>query len=229
MGLLRTSSALGLVAALAGLGIACSQSYAPWGDGGCDTFCNRQVGARCRAPVDREKCVTECVNKRDLCPAHQRGLLRCANLEGNIVCDGDTGATKIANCGPAQDEVAVCVSCATFCRAYVSLCTRANDLGECVASCLDPRCRSIHAGAASNCAPPALTCGDDGFPTAAASAFACSQGLAQATACVRYHGGGRAFTWMPERVVADTGTFPLGDASGAPDGGFSADEGTFPN
>ncbi len=223
-GHVRTSSAVALVGALAALGASCSTSYAPWGDGGCDTFCNRQVGARCRAPIDRDKCLVECVNNRALCPAHQRGLLRCANLEGNIVCDGDTGATKIANCGPAQEEVSACVTCATFCRAYVGLCARGNDLGECISSCLDPRCRGAHAAAMSNCGAT-LICGEDGFPTPPRTTFICGQSFGVASSCVRSHGGGGAFKWIPERLPADSGS-PSVDATA--DDAFFVDGGTLP-
>lgn len=223
MRLLRLASATVLLGGMLALGgVSCGQSYGPWGEGGCDTFCNRWVGAHCRNPVSRDECMTKCITTRDLCPAHQTALVRCANLEGNIICDSDSGATKIANCTNQQTQVDSCSTCATFCKRWVATgCTHALDYGECLSTCLDPRCAPSHASAAVSCAR--LTCDESGHPISADRFGSCEFALQQAQACVSVVGGSTPFAWLPERSAPDTGVDTGPDTFVPP-----FDAGTFP-
>lgn len=205
---------------------SCGEAYGGWGDGGCDTFCNRWVGAHCRNPVSRDECLTKCVTERGLCPVQTQSLLRCANLEGAINCDADTGGTKIANCSVQVAHLDSCLVCAKFCARWVGAgCARARDVGECVASCLDGRCNAQHRLAATTCTRP-LVCDEEGYPVS----DVCAGSLSSASECARAVGGAHAFAWLPERPAWDAGPADTGvDTLGPPVDAFGgSDVGTFP-
>lgn len=229
---LRLASATALLALGAALSSAsCGEAYGGWGDGGCDTFCNRWVGAHCRTPVSRDECLQKCVTQRAQCPAQQQSLLRCANLEGAINCDADTGATKIANCSVQVGHVEGCLACAKFCDRWIAAgCSHARDRGECVASCLDARCADVHRFATTTCASAVLVCDDTGHPSS--GDWGCGDALAMATLCAARAGGSHAFSWLPEKPPFDAGPTDAADTGadtpGPVDAFVGSDVGTFP-
>jgi hypothetical protein len=92
---------------------ACSSESGLVGNGACDGFCNKVVGANCKTTVSSDECVQKCLfyendptASRDptdpqACSDANSKMIRCATIDGNVGCDGGSGRAHVVGCDPA--------------------------------------------------------------------------------------------------------------------------------
>ena len=91
---------------------ACSSESHLVGDGACDAFCEKVLGANCKVAASHDDCIAKCVfyqndptASRDptdpqACSDANSKMLRCATIDGNVGCDGGTGRAHVVGCDP---------------------------------------------------------------------------------------------------------------------------------
>ncbi len=173
----------------------CSASSRLVGEGGCDAFCAKVVGSRCRNGPSREDCLEACLDQQARCRPEANAFLRCATIEANIACETGSGVPRVLGCAPREQALERCLGCDRFCEDYETLDCGTPPVREaCVATCVDRRCWEEHA-ALVRCAPtPASMRGSDGTISPATGCFV---EWGDARSCVVRNGGLEPFRGMP--------------------------------
>jgi hypothetical protein len=91
---------------------ACSSQSGLVGNGACDGFCAKVVGANCRVQASSDECIAKCVfyqtdptaskdaTDPNACSTANSKMLRCATIDGNVGCVGGSGRAHIVGCDP---------------------------------------------------------------------------------------------------------------------------------
>lgn len=172
----------------------CSSSSRLVGEGGCDAFCSKLVGARCRNGPKREDCLEACLDQQTRCRPEANAYLRCATIEANIACESGSGAPRVIGCAPREQALSRCLACDAFCEDYPSLDCDPPVRESCVDACVDPRCAAEHQELV-RCVPSpiALRC-FDGTISAGAE---CPSEWSAVRSCVVRNGGREPFRGLP--------------------------------
>ncbi len=92
-------------AGIAGVTGGCSSESTLVGDGACDAYCTKIVGAKCRGSLDKDACKKSCLSDQSYCATEENDFLRCANQNGTVNCNGGA-VPSITGCDhylPARD------------------------------------------------------------------------------------------------------------------------------
>lgn len=197
-----------LVAALGAVPVAtavtggCSSSSSITGAGGCESFCNKWVGARCRSGPTQEACMTECTAREQRCGRENDALLKCATIEATIACETNSGQPRIVGCIPREEALSSCLACDRFCEGWSSLgCPQTPPREECLTVCLDKRCAREHRAMVDCSFTGAGTCGFDGRPVPTT----CFGEYTRAQSCTSRLGQPQPFRYIPIILVDDAG------------------------
>lgn len=184
------------------LGTGCSSSSEITGGGGCESFCNKWVGARCRNGPTKESCLEECRARESRCAPETHALLKCATIEATIACETGSGQPRVVGCGPRETALTNCIACDRFCEGWSTVgCPRTPDREECLVACLDRRCLREHKAMADCGFSGAGTCSSDGSPQPSR----CFSEYASAANCTNRHGQPQPFRYLPIILVDDAG------------------------
>ena len=104
----RSLSRLAPLAALAALvlDVACSSESSLVGEGACDGYCFKIVGAKCKDSPTREQCLDECIFHQGDCAREWNDWARCTVIDATIACDSVTAQPKVVGCDTFQAAVA---------------------------------------------------------------------------------------------------------------------------
>lgn len=171
----------------------CSSSSSLAGGGACDGFCARWAGSDCRNRPGMEACLAECRDEQSRCRPEANALLRCATIDGEIVCDSSSGAPRIVGCAPREVALDGCMACDRVCERWVA-CGHGPSREECLAGCVDPRCAASHRALLDCIGGQAPRCDPETGPTAPAG---CMAEWSQAAACMSRYGAAQPFRWLP--------------------------------
>lgn len=192
-------AALGALHVVAG---GCSSSSTITGGGGCESFCTKWVGARCRNGPTMEACLTKCAAEQSRCSIESSALLKCATIEATIACETGSGQPRVVGCIPRENALISCFSCDRFCEGWSKLgCPHTPTREECLTVCLDKRCSREHRGVAECMFSGVGQCGADGHP-APTSCFSEYESARQCTAAL---GQPQPFHYIPIVLVGDAG------------------------
>lgn len=204
-----------LVAALGVANVAtggCSASSSITGGGGCESYCNKIVAARCRNGPTREKCLEECVDQQQRCEPETSSLLKCATIESTIACETGSGQPRVLGCAPRELAQQSCLTCDRFCEPWSRLgCPTTPSHEECLIACLDKRCRSQHRQVADCLLSGDGTCGADGRPVPSR----CFGEYETARICTSQQGQPQPFRYIPLVLLDDAGTTDSGEVGDA--------------
>jgi hypothetical protein len=82
--------------------VACSSESTLVGQGACDAYCFKLVGAKCKASPTRDDCLLECGFYQQACTREFNEFLRCATIDATIACDSGTSKPKVIGCDRFQ-------------------------------------------------------------------------------------------------------------------------------
>jgi len=97
--------------ALAGLAFhlacapSCSSESSLVGQGACEGYCFKIVGAKCKSSPTREACIDECLFHQADCTREWNDWLRCSSIDATIACDSATTEPKVVGCDKFQTAV----------------------------------------------------------------------------------------------------------------------------
>lgn len=180
----------------------CSSASSLSGGGGCEAFCSKFIGARCRNTESKERCLLDCRDRQTRCPRQANALMKCATVEAQIACETGSGQPRVVGCLAREIALQECVTCDRFCENWSSLeCPLGPAREECVATCLDPRCHAEHRRIAECMAGVFGSCGADGRPQTSG----CAPAHDAAANCTAPYGQPQPFRWLPVEQ-SDAGT-----------------------
>ncbi len=190
----------------------CSASSSITGGGGCESYCNKLVGARCRNGPTREKCLEECHDQQGRCEPETNALLKCATIESTVACETGSGQPRVLGCAPRELAQQSCLVCDRFCGGWSKLgCPHTPSKEECVIGCLDQRCRIPHRVVADCVFAGDGTCGPDGRPVPST----CLGEYQNARFCTSRYGQPQPFRYIPIVLLDDAGTLDSGEVGDA--------------
>lgn len=205
-------AALGAFHAVTG---GCSSSSTITGGGGCESFCTKWVGARCRNGPTMEACLANCAEQQSRCSLESNALLKCATIEASIACETGSGQPRIVGCVPRETALVSCFACDRFCEGWSQLgCPLSPSREECLTVCLDRRCSREHRAVVECMVRGSGSCASDGqnAPTS------CFRELGDARSCTSALGQPEPFHYIPIVLVDDAGHDSDGASDGASDG-----------
>ena len=97
---LRVVLLVGLV-----LAVACSSESSLVGEGACDGYCFKIVGAKCKDSPTRDGCLDECLYYQGECPREWNDFARCTVIDSTIACDSVTAQPKVVGCDTFDQAV----------------------------------------------------------------------------------------------------------------------------
>jgi len=143
----------------------CSSESSLTGGGGCESFCTKWVGARCRNGPTKEACLDQCREQQTRCLPEANAFLKCATVEAQIACETGSGQPRVVGCLARENSLNNCLLCDRFCEGWSALgCPLGPTREECVATCLDQRCQAEHLRIVDCNRTARGTCGPDGRP-----------------------------------------------------------------
>jgi hypothetical protein len=194
---------IGALAAFYAATGGCSASSSITGGGGCESFCNKIVGARCRNGPTRESCLEQCFDRQRKCEPETNALLKCATIESTIACETGSGQPRVLGCVPRETAQDACIACERFCDGWAKVgCPHTPSKEECLIACLDKRCRQQHLVVANCLFSGAGTCAFDGRPAPST----CLPEYQSAASCTSQHGQPQPFRYIPLVLLDDAGS-----------------------
>jgi hypothetical protein len=193
----------------------CSSESSLSGGGGCEAFCSKWIGARCRNSPTKEACLEKCHDEQTRCRIETNALLKCATIEAQIACETGSGQPRVVGCLAREASQQECLRCDHFCEGWSALgCPRNPIREECVAACLDQRCQTEHLRIVE-CMPSGLgTCGPEGAPKVRSG---CEPAYDVTVNCTTNYGQSQPFRWLAVEQL-DTGQLDTGQPdAGRPD------------
>jgi hypothetical protein len=82
--------------------LACSAESTLVGQGACDGYCFKIVGAKCKASPTRDECLAECGYYQTQCAREWNDFVRCATIDATIACDSGNSKPKVVGCDKFQ-------------------------------------------------------------------------------------------------------------------------------
>jgi hypothetical protein len=187
----------------------CSSSSSTIGGGGCESFCTKWVGARCRNGPTKEKCLTECAERESRCQLENDAFLKCATIEATIACETGSGQPRVVGCAPRESALSSCIACDRFCEGWAKIgCPLSPGREECLTVCMDRRCAQRHRAVADCMFVGSGTCGADGRPIP----NSCFTEYNSAAGCTEPLGQPQPFRYIPIVLVDDAGRDAANDS-----------------
>ncbi|GAC1351478.1 MAG: hypothetical protein NVS3B20_02540 [Polyangiales bacterium] len=181
-------------------GMACSSSSSLVGNGACDGFCTKWVGAHCTKGPTAADCLTKCLTDQGRCREEENALLHCATVDGTIACETGSFSPKVLGCDKFVNAIAACLTCDAFCDEWsgsaltrAPKCLNSPNHEACKAACLSKRCAPETRAFVACAAGRSVACVDD-FPYAEG----CDLPLLSLAKCLASTPGGtHPFDWPP--------------------------------
>jgi len=192
----RVLAPLGITVVMLGhaLPSGCSSESTLTGGGGCEAFCTKWVGARCRNGPDKEACLTDCHEQQTRCRPEANALLKCATIEAQIACETGSGQPRVVGCLARETALLNCMMCDRFCESWSSLgCPLNPSREECLTTCLDQRCHAEHRRTVECMTGGLGTCGPDGRPRVSPM---CQDRYDVTAACTSQYGQPQPFRYL---------------------------------
>jgi hypothetical protein len=181
----------------------CSSESSLTGGGGCEAYCTKWIGARCRNSPTKEACLDQCHDEQSRCRTEANALLKCATIEAQIACETGSGQPRVVGCLARENALRACLTCDRFCEGWSALgCPLGPTREECLTTCLDQRCNTEHLRIVECMPPENGTCGSDGRPSVSLN---CDPAYDVTANCTRNYGQSQPFRWLAVDQP-DTGT-----------------------
>lgn len=82
--------------------LSCSSQSTLVGQGACEGYCFKIVGAKCKSGPTRERCLDECLFYQGDCAREWNDYVRCSAIDATIACDSGTAQPKVVGCDKFQ-------------------------------------------------------------------------------------------------------------------------------